>query len=382
MAKDKESVIKSRSLREDLKKKYGTIFTSVWDIDFSRNKMMYDPRPRKPANTKKNLARRGLTELNKELDNAFDMTYRSCRGKEGMNGHSILPYDFMEKVLKFYSEPGDIVLDPTMGDMAAQNTTFHLNRSFIGYDVSEKNFGINKQLRELLLGKSDQMQLGAKTINGKKTFIRIYNQSSEKINEPDNSVDMIFFSPPYWDLEFYGAETEQLGHGNTYEDFLSGLGNVISECFRVLKPGKFCCININDFRKNRKFYDYHIDAINLMSKVGFTRWDTVIIRWQNCIGQCFATRIEETKQTAKLHEYLVVGRKPGGDYKVCVINENEYSEEPKNIKLDGTEKEIEIKCDFTNEEIDIKIREWDNCITKDKAIEILTKEKGEKNGKN
>lgn len=367
MAKDKESVIESRKIRDMVKSKYGVIFTSVWDIDFSKNVQMYDPRPRKVDNMKKHLERRGLIDLSKELDNAFDMTYRSCRGKEGMNGHSILPYDFMERVVKFYSEPGDIVLDPTMGDMAAQNVTYHLNRSFIGYDVSEKNFGINVQLRDLLLGNTGQQIIAPKVINGKEVFIQLHKQSSEIIVEPENSVDMVFFSPPYWDLEFYGNEKEQLGYGNTYEEFLAGLQKVVNECFRVLKPGKFCCININDFRKDKKYYDYHYDVITLMNNAGFERHDTIIIKWQNCIGQCFAQRIEETKQTAKLHEYLVVGRKPGGNYKVVELN-------PKKIQEVKEEKKEEIV--FPLEKIEGKMKEWDYCISKEKAIELLKQEVG------
>jgi len=357
MAKTEKDIEEGRELRNTLKKYYGFPLTSVWNIDYGKNALMWDPRERKAETNKRKLDKRGLTALNEKLGDAFGMTYRSCRGKDGAKSHSIMPYDLAERCVKFYSNKGDTYLSPCMGDMAWMTVCYHLGLNFIGYDVSEKNFGINVELKKRLLGKGDQKILISNNVK-----IDLYNHSSEKMPEvKDNSVDIIAFSPPYWDIEFYGDEDEQLGYNKTYLQFLAGMKRLISECFRVLKPGKFCIININDFRKNGVFYDYHIDIVNIMNDLGFIRWDTIIVNWPSCIGQAFITRLENNKMMAKKHEYVIVGRKPG------FVLDEKISEDI-----------IENNTDFTDDEITEIIDEYDGLIDEKKAINILEERK---NGK-
>ena len=298
-----ENLKKSRARRATIVAKYGGVPTSVWEMDFTKNKLIWDPRPRQEDVSWKS------TGASKELDKAWSLCNKSVRH----GGQSTLPYDMMERVVKFYSEPGETVLDPTMGDPTAMTVTHHLKRNFIGYDISEENFNINVELKKKLMGENAQ-----KTLFKSKNFIDIYKKSSECMDDLENeSVDMVFFSPPYWDLEFYGEEEGQLGFGNTYEEFLAGLGNVVKEAYRTLKYGKYCAININDFVKKGKFYDYHMDLKKLMDDAGFRRHDTIIIVWKSCIGQAFASQVEDWKKTAKRHEYILIGKK--------VKNKDEYN---------------------------------------------------------
>ena len=288
---------KSRERRKEIVDKYGTVPTSVWNVSYKDNKLIWDPRTKQAA-----VAYHDPT-MSKEMQDAFSTSGRTVRGKGA--GQSLLPYDFVQRVVKFYSEPGEIVLDPTMGDATVMTVVYQLNRHFIGYDISEENFKMNVELKQRLLGQAEQA-----TLLNNEVEIDIYKQSSESMTQiSDETADMVFFSPPYWDLEYYGEEPEQLGFGKSYEDFLAGLGRVINETHRVLKKDKFCCININDFRKNGKFYDYHADVINLMNAAGYKRHDSIIVVWPNCIGQAFASQVEDRKICAKAHEYLIIGRK-------------------------------------------------------------------------
>lgn len=114
-------------------------------------------------------------------------------------------------------------------------------------------------------------------------------------------------------LEYYGNEPEQLGYNKTYKEFLFSLLKVIKECYRVLKKDKFCVINVNDFRKENHFYTFHADVIKLMKIAEFKMHDVVIMKYPNCIGQAFASQVEGRKTCAKMHEYLLVGRKINKD---------------------------------------------------------------------
>ena len=365
----KDTIRDARSFREEFIQEVGEVPTSIWKIDYSQNIFMYDPRGRKVENNKAMLEKSGLTELNNEMGDAFGMRWRNIRGKEGKDVHSILPYDLMSRIVKFYSKKGDIILDPTMGDMAAQTVTVHLGRGFIGYDVSKKNFDINEDIRKMLMGEGEQ-----KLINELKPNITLHFQSSEQIIEEENTIDLVFFSPPYWDIEFYGEEEKQLGYKKTYQEFLQGLGRIVKECFRVLKPGKFITININDFRKGGKFYAYHVDVHNLLLEAGFLLHDCIIVDWGSCFGQCFARRIDETKMTAKKHEYIWVGRKPLlREVPDTRMDDDVLEKEEKTLEVE--EKIIIPEINILEEDINKVIEEFEGLISREKAKEILKQRK-------
>jgi len=300
LPKDLESLKKSEEIRRQVIAKYGEIPLSIWRIDFSKNKLVktIPTTQNKVAEEKhKKWIEQGLYDP--ELYDRFKMSSKNVRGKNA--GLSIFPYDLAERIIKFYSEPYEIILDPMCGHATRLTAAFYLKRNYIGYDVSKRFMEWNRKVLK---------ELWANSLIKPDIAIVLKEKSSEFIDEPTDSIDMIFTSPPYWDLEYYGDEPEQLGWNKTYDEFLNGLKRVLMQCFRVLKPGRFCIWNINDFRKDGKFYTYHADVIRLAKYVGFEIHDIIIVDWGTSIFACFASEIEERKITAKSHEYLVVMKKP------------------------------------------------------------------------
>ena len=91
--------------------------------------------------------------------------------------------------------------------------------------------------------------------------ILLHRQDSRRLNQsPADTGDVTITSPPYYNIERYGDEQEQLGKAKTYEAFLEELGEVAKENCRVLKPGAFAAWFVNDFRKDWRFYPYHMDV--------------------------------------------------------------------------------------------------------------------------
>ena len=62
---------------------------------------------------------------------------------------------------------------------------------------------------------------------------------------PDESVDMIITSPPYWGLRDYGV-SGQLGHEENFNDYIDKLIHIFNEAHRVLKQKGSCWVNIGD----------------------------------------------------------------------------------------------------------------------------------------
>ena len=100
--------------------------------------------------------------------------------------------------------------------------------------------------------------------NGKKLFENkdqlpfnaVYFESSAKMKAiPDNSVDVIITSPPYFNVKDYfkdgrqenvvtEAKTNDVGNIDSFNDYIKSLIPIWKECFRVLKPNGKLCINV------------------------------------------------------------------------------------------------------------------------------------------
>ena len=71
----------------------------------------------------------------------------------------------------------------------------------------------------------------------------IHFKSLENMKElSDESIELIVTSPPYWDVKDYGGD--QIGFGQSYNEYISSLNRIWSECIRVLRPNGKIAINV------------------------------------------------------------------------------------------------------------------------------------------
>jgi site-specific DNA-methyltransferase (adenine-specific) len=68
---------------------------------------------------------------------------------------------------------------------------------------------------------------------------------------PEESVDAVMTSPPYWNMRDYGVEGE-LGSENTFEEYIENLADICDEIKRVIKPKGSFWLNLGDkYQKNK-----------------------------------------------------------------------------------------------------------------------------------
>jgi len=74
----------------------------------------------------------------------------------------------------------------------------------------------------------------------------IHGDTQEVLREfPDQSVDMIITSPPYWALRDYGVEG-QIGSEPQFGEYIVALIEVFAEAHRILKNHGSCWVNLGD----------------------------------------------------------------------------------------------------------------------------------------
>jgi len=100
---------------------------------------------------------------------------------------------------------------------------------------------------------------------------------------PEESVHLIVTSPPYAHIKDYGIDN-QIGFGDSYENYIKELSKVWTECYKVLQPGCRLIINVGDVYNTtpvlgrHKAMPIHADIIKECEKIGFDYMGQII--WQ------------------------------------------------------------------------------------------------------
>lgn len=182
-----------------------------------------------------------LRELEKEgliLSTLWDVGPRkNYAGDPLFHGNS--PTQIVEQCVLRLSKKNDLIVDPMAGSGTILDVCKLLDRQYIGYDLNPPT------------GRRD-----------------IIKNNSERIPLNNNSVDMIFLHPPYWNLINYSKMKEDLSNCGL-EDFYKRMKNVVNECYRVLKPNKFFCILVGDLIKKGRFIPLSRTIANIIESVGF-----------------------------------------------------------------------------------------------------------------
>jgi modification methylase len=138
----------------------------------------------------------------------------------------------------------------------------------------------------------------------------------------DESVHLVVTSPPYWCIKDYEHEG-QIGHDQSYEDYLGALGNVIRECHRVLLPGCRMAINVGDqYLRASEHGRYRVQPIPadlsvIGREVGFDFMGNIIwhkISTTNTTGGCSlmgSMYYPKDGHVTYEHEYILLFRKQG-----------------------------------------------------------------------
>ena len=187
------------------------------------------------------------------------------------------PYSFQDisQLILFFTKKGMNVLDPFGGVGSTAKACALEGRICTSIELQEKWNNLAKERLdfEVFKGASE----GHSFLQGNAINIL------PTIN--DSSFDFIVTSPPYWSIlnkkadhkvkqerikynlsTNYSNDEDDLGNIPDYEDFLDILVNkIFVECGRVLKPKKYMCIVVSDFRNKSEFISFHSDLIQRLN---------------------------------------------------------------------------------------------------------------------
>ena len=179
----------------------------------------------------------------------------------------MFPAVLAERLVDCFTTHDDkVILDPFLGSGSTIVAAEQAGKIGIGFEISDDYIKLAKQ-------RLKQGDLFAKGIEHR--IIKADARLIEKHVEP-NSVSLCVTSPPYWNIlhqkrsadgkaqRNYGDTADDLGKISDYEEFLTELNKIFTGVLKVLKPGKYCVVNVMDLRKKERFFPLHSDLARKM----------------------------------------------------------------------------------------------------------------------
>jgi DNA modification methylase len=192
------------------------------------------------------------------------------------------PFSFtnVKRLILFFTKDGQTVLDPFSGVSSALKAAALCKRNSIGIELTKKWVKLSKERLKSEINTLDT--------NSKQTIIQ--GDAFEKIDDlKTNSIDFVVTSPPYYNIlkkkadhkvkeerlknnlaTDYSDDPRDLGNYKDYNEFLERLTEILTKCQRVLKPKKYMCVIVSDFRDKSNFTPFHSDLYSqLLTKSEF-----------------------------------------------------------------------------------------------------------------
>jgi DNA modification methylase len=248
------------------------------------------------------------------------IAYAKEKGMHVYEGASIFDPVLAEICYSWFIPNGQgWILDPFAGGSVRGIIAGKLECKYLGIELRQEQVDANfKQAKELF--------------NGSEAPHWICGDSREVLDRLEPVYDLIFSCPPYFDLEKYSENPNDLSN-MTYEEFCQAYREIITKAVSKLKEDRFACFVVGDVRDEKGFYR------NFVS-------ETI---------DCFVKCIDSEGNNIKLYNEMIlvnvagslpmrVTRQFNSGRKVGKMHQNVlvfYKGNPKNIKLNFPELNLE-----------------------------------------
>ena len=211
--------------------------------------------------------------------NATPANIYNTRGAENVAPQSISTFDpvLAELMIKWFSKPGDIILDPFAGGSVRGLVSGHLHRNYVGVDLSPEQIRANedqtKRVSSIYIARDDLYGT-----------IKYYCGDSLNIIGlvPDVPYNMLFTCPPYYNLERYTDDPRDLSRMSTYQNFLYKYRQILERSVSLLRNNSFIVIVVSEIRDpHGKMYGFVPDTIKIFQDMPNVSYYNEVILYNN-----------------------------------------------------------------------------------------------------
>jgi len=193
------------------------------------------------------------------------------RRKESALRHPAkFPETLAQEFIEFFSQRGQVVLDPMVGTGSTLVAALRAGRHSYGIELNPYYAALASQIVD-----AERQELGETALN---LICQVIPGDARQMTDlaADHQiplVDYVITSPPYWDmLRSRGAETQRkrrqtpnldvfysddpadLGNIADYEEFLGRLVEIYAGMKPIIRPGAYLTIIVKNIKKGGKIY--------------------------------------------------------------------------------------------------------------------------------
>jgi DNA modification methylase len=170
-----------------------------------------------------------------------------------------------EFVYKSFAPQGGHVLDPFAGESTKGLVAAKLGLNYTGV--------------ELRRGQVEENRKQAKKLGVSPTWIEADSALISKAIPHGENYDLVFTSPPYYDLEIYSKDRKDASSFESYEAFAKWYVNVFRQAVARLKTNRFLIVKVGEIRdKKTGFYRNFVgDNIACFLSLGLRYYNEAIL---------------------------------------------------------------------------------------------------------
>lgn len=242
---------------------------------------------------------------NVKRNNALPVNTFSARGADAKDAERTSTFDpvLCELMIKWFSNSGDTILDPFAGGSVRGIVANALGRYYTGIDLSETQVKENYKQLDYVLDHYTGFTGLTEWLQG----------DSAKVLEDayvlNKEFDMLFTCPPYYNLEKYSNNVDDLSNAVSYQDFIVKFRQIISSACERLKNGTFAVIIVSEIRNTEtgEYYGFVPDTISAFTSAGLHYYDEIIL--ENNIGSLpirGPKYFDQSRKIGKHHQNVLV----------------------------------------------------------------------------
>ena len=226
-----------QSLKDKIKENDYAV--SIIDDFIIMPQTIFDTRQGHWQNRKKQWLELGIKS---ELGREEDLTFNKQLQSSGLGGTSIFDPTLCEICYKWFTpHENSKIIDPFAGGGVRGIVAERLGFTYTGIDLRKEQIDAN--------------YINAKEIGSDTDKINWICDNSLNVDEhiEDESADLLFTCPPYFDLEVYSDDENDISN-MTYDEFCEAYTTIMKKFANKLKDNRFAIVVISDVRDKRGYY--------------------------------------------------------------------------------------------------------------------------------
>lgn len=206
------------------------------------------------------------------------------------NGVSLLDPVLSEIINIWFGIPKSKTFDCFAGDSVFGYVSSYLGNQFTGIEL-----------------RKEQADLNNKRIKGFNSKY-ICDDGQNVLNHiAENSQDLLFSCPPYFDLEVYSDLPNDASNQKEYKDFLKILDNAFTGAIKCLKDNRFAVITVGDVRDKKGFYYRFVDDIkDIFKSNNVLLYNELILVEPIGLNAMHVNKPMESRKIIKCHQNVLV----------------------------------------------------------------------------